>query len=665
MLYVVIRLKGVVTFMKRLTSVLLVLAMLLTFMPAVYAEGGSDFEISGNTLVRYNGTGTSVTVPAEVEIIGSGAFQNNKTLISVRFAGKVKSIQSQAFAGCEKLTFVSFADVSALESIGSKAFAGCAKLNPSWASKVESVAGNAFEGCNTGVQGVISNNKADIPTPTPVPTPTPAPVVTPDPVDPEVPVEPEEPSISVETKDAIEIIVQPEDQVVAVGATATFAVEAIGDGLTYQWKYKTATGTVWQTCSLSGNKTAKMSFKATSARMGNSYICVITDANGNTVESNPAKLIDESTATLEIVTQPTDQIVALDATAVFAVEANGIGLTYQWEYKTSASWMVCSLTGNKTAKLSVKAIESRMGNYYRCVITDENGNTVTSDEVQLLNIAEIPSTNITIVEQPVERVVASGTTTSFSVVAEGEGLTYQWQYRTPTATKWYTCTLTGNTTSKLTVKAISTRFGNYYRCVITDSEGFSLATDAVRLLEEGVEVPEIKLEITEQPTEQVVELNAKAIFKVVAEGDGMTFKWQYKTATGTKWIDSSLSNSKYATFSIKAISSRMGYSYRCVITDIHGNQVISDAVKLLEDVPYVEIDGVQYEITGNTAEIIGYVGTATNLTIPETVNDATVIRVGEAAFEGNTTLTSIDLPDSITTIGRRAFANCTKLAEIK
>lgn len=659
--------------MKRLTSVLLVLAMLLTFMPAVYAEGGSDFEISGNTLVRYNGTGTSVTVPAEVEVIGSGAFQNNKTLISVRFAGKVKSIQSQAFAGCEKLTFVSFADVSALESIGSKAFAGCAKLNPSWASKVANVASNAFEGCNTGAQGVFSNNKADIPTPapTPVPTPTPAPEVTPDPVDPEAPVDPEfpadpeEPSISVESKDAIEIVVQPVDQVVAVNANAVFTVEAIGEGLTYQWQSKTPSATKWSNSSLTGNKTATLTVKALSTRFNNYYRCVITDANGNTVTTQAAQLIDESTATLEIVTQPTDQITKLDETAIFTVEANGIDLSYQWEYKTSANWMVCSLTGNQTNKLIVKALESRMGNYYRCVITDKNGNTVTTDAVQLLNIAEIPSTNITIVEQPVERVVAENTNTYFKVVAEGENLTYQWQYRTPTATRWYTCTLTGNTTSKLTVKALANRFGNYYRCVITDAEGFSLATDAVRLLEDGVEIPDIKLEITQQPTDQIVELNAKAVFRVGATGDGLTFKWQYKTATGTKWLDSSLSNSQYAIFSIKAISSRMGYSYRCVITDIHGNQVISDAVKLLEDVPYVEIDGVQFEITGTTAEIIGYVGTATNLTIPEKVNDATVIRVGEAAFEGNTTLTSIDLPDTITTIGRRAFANCTKLAEIK
>ena len=42
-----------------------------------------------------------------------------------------------------------------------------------------------------------------------------------------------------------------------------------------------------------------------------------------------------------------------------------------------------------------------------------------------------------------------------------------------------------------------------------------------------------------------------------------------------------------------------------------------------------------------------------------------VVRIGASAFEGNTALTTVDLPDCIQTIGTRAFANCTNLSEIK
>ena len=177
--------------MKRIVSLLLALAMLFTLVPA-FAEGdaadtepavteekNSEFEISGNKLIRYTGSSSSVTVPAEVEIIGSGAFLNNRKITSVRFAGKVTAIQSQAFAGCSKLSRVSFADISKLESIGSYAFAGCLPMNPSWAANVKSVAGNAFDGCNVQAQAPAVTNTPPVvqldPTATPEVVVTPAP----------------------------------------------------------------------------------------------------------------------------------------------------------------------------------------------------------------------------------------------------------------------------------------------------------------------------------------------------------------------------------------------------------------------------------------------------------------------------------------------------------
>ena len=78
------------------------------------------------------------------------------------------------------------------------------------------------------------------------------------------------------------------------------------------------------------------------------------------------------------------------------------------------------------------------------------------------------------------------------------------------------------------------------------------------------------------------------------------------------------------------------------------------------------VDNVTYHILdANTVEVQSYAGTAASLTIPATVNGYNVVRIGDAAFEGNATLASIDLPDSIQTIGSRAFANCSSLSEVK
>ena len=67
----------------------------------------------------------------------------------------------------------------------------------------------------------------------------------------------------------------------------------------------------------------------------------------------------------------------------------------------------------------------------------------------------------------------------------------------------------------------------------------------------------------------------------------------------------------------------------------------------------------------NTVVVAAYAGSSSSLTIPQEVEGYTVTQIGESAFEGNTTLQSIDLPDTIVIIGKRAFAGCSSLSEMK
>lgn len=79
----------------------------------------------------------------------------------------------------------------------------------------------------------------------------------------------------------------------------------------------------------------------------------------------------------------------------------------------------------------------------------------------------------------------------------------------------------------------------------------------------------------------------------------------------------------------------------------------------------VEIDGIIYNIVSKlkTAEVTKnptkYIGT---INIPETVfyNNITynVTSIGEYAFESCTSITSVTIPNSVTSIGRSAFAGC-------
>ena len=66
-------------------------------------------------------------------------------------------------------------------------------------------------------------------------------------------------------------------------------------------------------------------------------------------------------------------------------------------------------------------------------------------------------------------------------------------------------------------------------------------------------------------------------------------------------------------------------------------------------------DGLQFN--KNTGAIIGYVGSLTTLVIPSEIEGIAVTEIGSNVFEANRSITSVTIPDSVLTIGSRAFAS--------
>jgi hypothetical protein len=81
--------------------------------------------------------------------------------------------------------------------------------------------------------------------------------------------------------------------------------------------------------------------------------------------------------------QPTDFTGPLNSYATFHVEAEGQGLTYQWQTYTNGKWVNNGFSTSTSDTLRVKITEARNGSQYRCVITDAAGNAVTSNAVTL------------------------------------------------------------------------------------------------------------------------------------------------------------------------------------------------------------------------------------------------------------------------------------------
>ena len=71
-----------------------------------------------------------------------------------------------------------------------------------------------------------------------------------------------------------------------------------------------------------------------------------------------------------------------------------------------------------------------------------------------------------------------------------------------------------------------------------------------------------------------------------------------------------------------------------------------------------------YDVLDHTyATITKYNGSASKVTIPDTIGGYTVTTIGEYAFAGCGSLTEVTIPDSVTVIENRAFNDCTKLTK--
>ncbi|WP_303837281.1 hypothetical protein [Ruminococcus flavefaciens] len=164
---------------------------------------------------------------------------------------------------------------------------------------------------------------------------------------------------------------------------------------------------------------------------------------------------------------PESTTITSSQSATFTVSSDSNITSYAWEYKlpNSNNWLAYTGTGANTASITVAGSEAATGTQYRCTVTDNFGQTKTSDAATLtirtpMSVSDLPSTT-----------VVEGKNVSFSITATGENLTYQWQTGVVTddGTPIDWTNIEGATSSTYTFKTKYTDDGRLYRCIVTDA----------------------------------------------------------------------------------------------------------------------------------------------------------------------------------------------------
>lgn len=300
------------------------------------------------------------------------------------------------------------------------------------------------------------------------------------------------------------ITTQPQAVVLCGSGNAEFTVVAEGTGLTYQWYVNQGSGPQAITNGTVGGITYSGATSATlnvanvsTVNNGWAYYVAVTDAALAEAISGVAILTVNTPP--QVTASPANNVVCYaGGTVNYNVTATGTGISYQWQYATSASgpWTNVSdaspagttYSGASTASLSVTTTASTpvQTYYYKAVVIGVAPCSASAES----DVATLTFFTPQITTQPVAAATTIGNSATFTVATSATSPSYQWQYATSASGPWNNVTAatpagttySGDTTATLTVNANTTAAGsNYHFRAVVTSGGCSVNSNAAQL----------------------------------------------------------------------------------------------------------------------------------------------------------------------------------------
>ncbi len=330
-----------------------------------------------------------------------------------------------------------------------------------------------------------------------------------------------------------EITDQPDDVVICEYAIADFIVDAgVTTGATYRWQRSIDGGGTWnnltETATYFGVSTMNLKVNGTNRMMSGDMLRVIVSGTCIPPVASNAALLTVNTAP-EILAQPVASGICENTNTSFTVTAQGTALSYQWYVDTGSGFSAITnagvYSGAITNTLTLTAVPRTYDNYrYRVEIEGTCVPKAISQTVQLdVSIETIINT------QPSSQSICEFMTASFSALAEGANLTYQWQAFNGTI--WADLTNSGiymgvQTPTLMVFGPSRTMDGTRYRVVIGGDCSADLISD------EAVLTVYTAPELSDHPDEFRGCPGGSATFSVVAAGTNLAYQWQVNSGSG-------------------------------------------------------------------------------------------------------------------------------------
>jgi hypothetical protein len=190
------------------------------------------------------------------------------------------------------------------------------------------------------------------------------------------------------------ITAEPTNQTIVVGSTASFAVEATGTQVSFQWQ-KNGTN-LTDGNNISGSATAQLSVVNTTTNDDGWYDVVVTDACGCVTSSVVSLAVGVPPA---IVSQPQGLIVACGGTASFGVSVSGTPqLYFQWQQNGTNVTRGTVASGLTNSTLTLSNVTAGDAGGYTVIVTNLWGNVTSS--VAVLFPTAFVSASVTVTDNP-------------------------------------------------------------------------------------------------------------------------------------------------------------------------------------------------------------------------------------------------------------------------